>query len=91
MSDIYVYIYIWHIIWTKGCFFSTEPLKKNLIELIEIWIKIQQLALKKINFKMLPVKWQPFCTGPNVLTTKSHINENHVDQYLEKIRGNYYI
>ena len=33
----------------------------------EIWIKIQSISLKKLHSKMLSAKWQPFCSGPNML------------------------
>ena len=35
----------------------------------EILIQIQQFYYKKINLKMSPAKWQPFCPGLNVLLT----------------------
>ena len=52
------------ITWSNTDILSNGPLRTNLSE---ICIKIQTFSLKKVLFKMLSAKWQPFCLGFFVL------------------------
>ena len=51
------------IIWTNDAYCELDLWKK----INEIWIKIPQFSLKKINFKMSSAARWPFCHGLNVL------------------------
>ena len=53
------------IIWTTVDLLSIGLLGTNFNE---IWIKIGTFLFKKMRLKMLPLKWQAFCLGLNVLT-----------------------
>ena len=35
---------------------------------VEIWIEIQNYAIKEVLLKMAPAPFSPYCSGPNVLT-----------------------
>ena len=52
------------ITWSNTDILSNGPLRTNLSE---ICIKIQTFSLKKVLFKMLSAKWQPYCLGFFVL------------------------
>ena len=53
------------IIWTYAGILLIEPLETNFSEIL---IGIQIFSFKKMRFKMLSVKWRPFCLGLNELT-----------------------
>ena len=50
------------ITWTNADLLL-KPLGTNSSE---IWIRIQQFSGKKMNLKISPAKWQPFCLGLHV-------------------------
>ena len=52
------------ITWTNADLLSIGPFGANFNETL---IEIQNFSLKKINFKMLPVKQWPFCPGGDEL------------------------
>ena len=49
----------------------TKPLVTNLRE---VWFKLQQFLLKKMNLKMGPAKWRPVCL--NVLSPVYYLNQS---------------
>ena len=57
---------VWHqaITWIEADLLSIGHL---VISFSEMRIKMQQSSLKKMLLKILPSKWQPFCSGLNVL------------------------
>ena len=58
---------VWHqaIIWTNaGILSHNGPLGTNLSGIL---IEIQTFSFKKMCFKMLSARWQPFCLSLNVL------------------------
>ena len=60
-------VMVWHLFGAKPLpepILTIRPLWTNFNE---IWIKIQKFSFKKMHFKMLSAKWQPFCLGRNVL------------------------
>ena len=71
---IYIYIYIYIYI-TKPSLLQNNCLSPNhylnqcchVINPCEIWMKMQHVQAKKINFKISSTKWRPFCLVPNVL------------------------
>ena len=52
------------IIWTNDGILSTGPLETNFSKIL---IEIHIFLFKKMPFKVLSVKWRPFCLGLNVL------------------------
>ena len=52
------------ITWTNADILSIGPFGTNFKE---VWIKIQYFSFNKIYSKVPFVKWQPFCSGLNVL------------------------
>ena len=52
------------IIWTNDGILLIGPLGTNFSEIL---IKIHTFSFKKMHFKMLSGRWQPFCLGLNVL------------------------
>ena len=48
--------------WTNADYLWAGPLRN----IYEIWRDIQSFCFKKIHFKMLFAKWQPFCPDPKV-------------------------
>ena len=55
------------IIWTNAGTLFTGTLGTNFSEILS---KIHIFSFKKMNLKMLSVKWQPFCLCLNVLILK---------------------
>ena len=62
---------IWHqaIIWTNAVSLSFEPLRTHFRKIV---FQIQTYLFKKMHFKMLSGKCQPFCLGLNVLNACCH-------------------
>ena len=52
------------IIWTNAGILLIGPLGTNVSEIL---IEIHIFSFKKMHFKMLSGKWQPFCFSLNVL------------------------
>ena len=50
------------IIWTNAGILLIRPLGTNFSEIL---IGVQTFSFKKMEFKMLSAKWQPFCLGHN--------------------------
>ena len=53
------------IIWTYDRILLIGPLRTNFSEIL---IEMHIFSFKEMHFKMLSVKWRPFCLGLNVLT-----------------------
>ena len=57
----------WAIIWTNVAVLSSGSLKTNFSEIL---IEILTFSLKKMQLKMTPAKWRPFCLCLNMLIVK---------------------
>ena len=74
------------IIWTNAGTLLIGPLGTNFSEIL---IEIQTFSFKKTHFKMLSVKWRPFCLGLNLLIPRSEMTQIHLIYVsLKYFRGN---